>query len=252
MQAKTIDEVISILNQIVEECKSQNNPLGYFAILYRQVTINVRDGILNNRFENNTRMEKLDVYFANRYFEAFFDYKEHKKITKSWHVAFVSAQEPHIVLQYLLQGINAHINLDLGIATIKTIEREDLEGIKKDFYAINSLLSDMVDEVKQKIGGISPIFKLLMPLAKKWDDKIVQFSIETARDGAWEFAQQLHGDTLNFEKNIKERDLSIYNLGLKLVSPVRTLQWVLNTIRFFETGTVRKKMEVLEAKIHTI
>jgi hypothetical protein len=251
MQAKTIDEVISILNQIVEECKTQNNPLGYFAILYRQVTINVRDGILNNRFENNPRMEKLDVYFANRYFDAYFDYKEHKKITKSWHVAFISAQESHIILQYLLQGINAHINLDLGIATVKTLENDELDGIKKDFYAINTLLSEMVDEVKQKIGSISPIFKLLMPLAKKWDDKIVQFSIEVARDGAWEFAQQLHNDLPNSEKIITERDTSIYNLGLKLVSPVRTLQWILNTIRFFETGTVQKKMEALETKLKT-
>lgn len=249
MQAKTIDEVISILNQIVAECKTQNNPLGYFAILYRQVTINVRDGILNNRFEDNSRMEKLDVFFANRYFEAYFNYQVHKKISKSWHIAFISAQERHIVLQYLLQGINAHINLDLGIATIKTIENNNLEGIKNDFYTINTLLSEMVDEVKQKIGGISPIFKLLMPLAKKWDDKLVQFSIETARDGAWEFAQQLHKNQSNYDKIITERDNCIYNLGLKLVSPVKTLQWILNTIRFFETGTVQKNMEALENKI---
>lgn len=251
MQAKTIDEVITILNQIVDECKTQNNPLGYFAILYRQVTINVRDGILNNHFENNPRMEKLDVYFANRYFEAYFDHKKQKNISKSWNIAFISAQKQHIVMQYLLQGINAHINLDLGIATTKTIEDNNLEGIKKDFYAINTLLSQMVDEVKQKIGGISPMFKLLMPLAKKWDDKIVQFSIEVARDGAWEFAQQLYNEALNSEKIIKERDLSIYSLGLKLVSPVRTLEWILNTIRFFETGTVKKKMEALEIKIQS-
>lgn len=249
MQAKTIDEVISILDKIVEECKKTDNPLGYFAILYRQVTINVRDGILNNRFEDNARMEKLDVLFANRYFEAYFNYQAQKPITKSWNIAFISSKKEYLILQYLLQGINAHINLDLGIATVKTLENNKIETIKNDFNAINALLSEMIDEVKDKISSLSPIFKLLMPLAKQWDHKLVQFSIETARDGAWEFANQLYYNPTNFDTLINERDKKINTLGTALVSPPRFLGWVLNTILFFETGSVKSKMEVLEKKV---
>lgn len=249
MQANNITEVIKILDIIVEECKITNSPLGYFAVLYRKVTINVKDGILNNRFEDNARMEKLDVLFANRYFKAYFDYKEGKSISKCWKISFKATEKNHLVLQYLLTGINAHINLDLSIATIDTIENNPLESIKGDFDHINKLLSDMVDEVKQNMGAVSPIFKLLMPLAKQWDDKLIQFSIQTARDGAWLFATDLSQNQDKREQLINERDLVIENLGFKLLNPKKTLQWLLNVIMFFESGSVKSKIETLEKKL---
>lgn len=250
MECKTIDEVLHTLDKIIVDCKTNNSSLGFFAVLYRKVTRNVKEGILNNRFEDNARMEKLDVLFANRYFKAYFDFKNQHPISKSWEVAFnVAKSNNYIVLQHLLLGINAHINLDLGIATIHTIEGHPLENIKNDFNHINQLLSDMTDEVKSNMGTISPVFGLLMPLAKRWDDKLIQFSIETARDGAWGFAECLHLNPNNSKALIKERDLQISNLGFKLINPVRSLQWILNTIVFFEFGTVRSKMETLEKKL---
>ena len=249
MQANNINEVIKILDIIVEECKNTNNPLGYFAVLYRKVTINVKDGILNNRFEDNARMEKLDVLFANRYFKAYFDYKEEKNISKCWKISFKATEKNHLVLQYLLTGINAHINLDLSIATIDAIENNPLESIKGDFNHINKLLSDMVDEVKQNMGAVSPVFKFLMPLAKQWDDKLIQFSIETARDGAWLFAKDLSQNLDKREQLITQRDLTIENLGFKLLNPKKTLQWILNVIMLFESGSVKSKIETLEKKL---
>lgn len=249
MQANNINEVINILNIIVEECKTTNSPLGYFAVLYRKVTINVKDGILNNRFEDNARMEKLDVLFANRYFKAYFDYKENKTISKCWRISFKAIEKNHLVLQHLLTGINAHINLDLSIATVETVDNLPIQSIKKDFDHINQLLSDMVDEVKQNMGAVSPIFKLLIPLAKQWDEKLVQFSIETARDGAWLFATDLSQNLDKREELITQRDLIIENLGFKLLNPKKTLQWLLNVILFFESGTVKSKIETLEKKL---
>ena len=161
-------------------------------------------------------------------------------------------KDNYIVLQHLLMGINAHINLDLGIATINTIENNPLEGIKNDFNHINQLLSDMTDGVKKNMGGISPIFGIVMPLAKRWDDKLIQFSISTARDGAWEFAQCLNKNQNNATILITERDQIIGKLGTALISPVKTLQWVLNVIRFFESKSVAAKMEILEDKVQAI
>lgn len=253
MECKTIDEVILTLDKIVDECKTNNCPLGFFAVLYRKVTISVKEGIQNNRFEDNIRMEKLDVYFANRYCQAYFNYKEKKTISKSWKVAFdAKEKEHHIVLQHLLLGINAHINLDLGIATVNTIESFPLEGIKNDFNHINNLLSELTEEAKRNMGSVSPVFKILMPIAKQWDDKLIQFSIETARNGAWEFATCLNADRNNEEKIIIERDQVIGRLGTALISPVRTLQWILNVIRFFEYKSIGSKIEILENKIETI
>lgn len=250
MECKTIDEVLLTLDKIIADSKTNNCPLGLFAVLYRKVTQNVKEGISNHRFEDNIRMEKLDVLFANRYFKAYFDFKNNNAISKSWKVAFnAKNNDNHIALQHLLLGINAHINLDLGIATIHTLENYPLDGIKNDFNHINRLLSDMTDEVKSNMGSISPVFGILMPLAKRWDDKVIQFSIEIARDGAWEFAKCLYSDKDKEQNIISERDAAIEKLGITLISPKRTLQWILNTIRFFESKSVSAKIEILENKI---
>ena len=42
---KTIEQIIDALNEIIIDSKKKNNPLGYFAALYKKVTIKVKDGI---------------------------------------------------------------------------------------------------------------------------------------------------------------------------------------------------------------
>ena len=69
-QARSIEEIIDRLSGIVTETKAENSPLGYFAALYRKVTLQVKSDIDDGRFEDNARMERLDVIFANRYLAA--------------------------------------------------------------------------------------------------------------------------------------------------------------------------------------
>ena len=61
----TINEVLLKLDEIVEECRIRQSRIGYFAILYRQVTRRVKEGILQGEFEDNLRMEKLDVLLGS-------------------------------------------------------------------------------------------------------------------------------------------------------------------------------------------
>ena len=65
------------------------------------------------------------MIFANRYLKAYSDFQNNKVVSKSWEVAFKGTERfwP-IVLQHLLAGMNAHINLDLGIAAAKVMEGE--------------------------------------------------------------------------------------------------------------------------------
>ena len=70
----TIDEVIEQLEAIIQAAISNNDPKGYFAALYQQVTIQVKKGITDGLFEDGPRMEQLDVVFANRYLEAYYAY----------------------------------------------------------------------------------------------------------------------------------------------------------------------------------
>ena len=115
MSARTIDEVIEQLDHIIQRSRHNSSRIGFFAILYRQVTARVREGILSGRFQDGARMERLDVAFANRYLEALEQYRLGEQPSRCWLAAFQGASSWRLlVLQHLLLGMNAHINLDLN------------------------------------------------------------------------------------------------------------------------------------------
>ncbi len=49
---RDIDGVIDRLTRIIDAATIAQNRLGYFAVLYRAMTIAVRDGIKNGQFNN--------------------------------------------------------------------------------------------------------------------------------------------------------------------------------------------------------
>ena len=192
----SIDEVISYLEKIIIWSEIDNNCTGYFAVLYHKVTCHIKDCINNKDFEDATRMERLDVVFATQYLKAFHSWLAGKGVSRSWQVAFDSlSQSSSLVLQHLLLGMNAHINLDLSIATVMVMKGSSLDEIHKDFNTINSILASMIDNVEECLTKVNPLMKLLDLNIYKYDEMLVQFSISTARDGAWVFAQELSGKT---------------------------------------------------------
>ncbi|NVJ84739.1 MAG: hypothetical protein HWE15_00430 [Algoriphagus sp.] len=242
----SIQEVLNRLNNIAEECEKNQSRIGYFTILYRQVTRRVRDGILAGEFEDNERMEVLDVLFAKRFIDAYDQWKSGKDPTESWKVTFeASKNSKHLVLQHLFLGINAHINLDLGIAASETMKGKDLAGIKADFDQINSLLSELVDDVKANISTVSPIFGWLIPLAKGKDELLLNFSIQLARDGAWKYANEYH-TSLDQPSEIENRDKKIAELAQKLIKPGKFLKFLIRIIGFAEWKSVSKTMNQLD------
>ena len=140
-----IDGILERLSPIVVQTKAENSPLGYFAALYRKVTLQVKSDIERSRFEDNARMERLDVIFANRYLAAYDAHRAGRTPTGVWALSFAAAQQwwP-IVLQHLLLGMNAHINLDLGIAAARTAPGDRLPDLKDDFDRINEVLAGLV------------------------------------------------------------------------------------------------------------
>lgn len=243
---KTINEVLSRMDEIVAECEQKNSRIGYFAILYRQVTRRIKKGIELQEFEDNPRMERLDVLFAGRFIDAYDTWKSGQEPTKSWEIAFeASKSSSYLVLQHLFLGINAHINLDLGISAAETVGSEPLEGIQKDFNQINSILAELVDGVKANISKVSPVFGLLIPLAKGRDEMLLNFSIQLARDGAWKYAGEYYSG-VDREALIKDRDLNISSLANKLIRPGKFLSFIVKVIGFAEWKSVSNTMNQLD------
>ncbi len=193
LQATTIDEVVEIMDGIVHDCMSKSDRLGFFASLYRTTTIVVRQHCNEGFFEDNDRMRYLDVVFANRYFDAYDAHCTGRNCpTSAWQVSFDAVRHRElIILQHLLLGMNAHISLDLGIATADVANGQVTPSLERDFNRLNNILAGLIDKVQDELGQVSPLFRLLDRCAWRTDETFISFSINTARDSAWQFAQEL-------------------------------------------------------------
>lgn len=243
-----IDEVIAALGNIILESESNDDTSGYFAALYRKVTVRVKEGIANNDFEDGARMERLDVAFASRYLDAYFAWKKNEPVSVSWQKAFeLSTDYWPIVLQHLLIGMNAHINLDLGIAAAEVSKGNNIDDLQNDFNKINTILSSLVTEVQNDLANIWPRLKWILEKTNKVDDFLVDFSMELSRNGAWKFAVSLAGSRENDIQNlIKSRDIIIAEKTKLVTSPGFFPTLIFGIIRIGERGSVKQKIEKLK------
>jgi hypothetical protein len=195
-------------------------------------------------------MEQLDIAFAKRYLDALESYRKNEPISMSWKRAFdLSPSYWPIVLQHLLMGINAHINLDLGIAAAEVSRGKNLVDLESDFNKINAILSSLVHEIESDLSVVWPALKYILKWTGKVDDYLVDFSMKLARDGAWKFANQFAGVPANeILFSIEERDQRVAKKVNIILRPGRIAAIALGIIRLTEPGTVSGKIRKLKKK----
>jgi len=249
--ATTIDEVISALEKIIAHAAQTKSRTRYFATLYLNVTKSIKDGIAKGQFQNGARMEKLDVVFANRYLQAYYQWQNKETLSACWKLAFQETEKSSVlIIEHLMLGISAHINLDLGIATaqIQTSSGEALQNIHDDFDTINTIISSYTYKTLTELDKVSPFLSLLGLHAGNSSSVLIQFSTENARDGAWCFAEELYGKTgNNFTAAIYERDQNILQLGKSIVNQQGLLAFTIWLIHVFEWKNPVKIIAALSA-----
>lgn len=248
MAAASIDGVLAELDGIVEVCRRRGTSDGYFAVLYRRVTAEVKARIVRGEFEDGIRMQRLDVVFANRYLDAWAARERGEPVTDSWEVALgCSRSFWPVVLQHLLLGMNAHINLDLGIAAAAVAPGSEIHGLKGDFEAINRILEELTDDVQNRLAEIWPAMRWLDRTGGEVDEAILNFSMRRAREHAWSVAQALAGtrDADAREGLVKSTDSAIARLGRKVRNPGLRLGVILGVVRLRERGSVADKLDIL-------
>lgn len=246
--ARTIDEVIAELDQIIAATIRERNRLGYFAALYRKVTIKVKEGIAEGRFENGPRMERFDVTFANRYLAALNQFQNGQQPSLCWLASFkaAAAWRP-IILQQLLMGMNAHINFDLGIAAAEIAPGDELPSLQHDFNEINNILAGLVGQVQSAIYEVSPWMRFLGNIDPRADVAIVNFSMEKARASAWGLATTLAPlSPSHWTPHLALRDLEATALAELVRHPVGVIfKLGLMVIRSRESNDVERVIDVL-------
>lgn len=245
--AGTIEEVLVAIDAVVARALEAGSRQGYFAALYRKVTAKVKEGIAAGFFDDGERMERLDVVFADRYLSAVRLFEGRAGPTRCWDLAFrATADARPLILQHLLLGINAHINLDLGIAAAETAPGPALPALRRDFDRINEILSMLINSVQKEIGAISPLIGLLDHIGARHDDEIVKFSIEVARTEAWRFAGELAPIArTDWGGPIGARDARVAHLARVVQNPGLFVTAGLAVISAAESRDVRRNIEVL-------
>lgn len=247
MPAKTIDEVISRLESIVDSATETGNPLGIFALVYLGVTKMVKQCVSDGYFEDCPRMERMDVIFANRYLDAYELFQQNKTCTNAWRTAFEAARRyDYITLQHLLMGMNAHINLDLGIAAAMAVPAAQLPSLKNDFFKINVLLCEQIEEMQDKLSQVSPLLFLLDLFGRKTDEKFAAFSLRKARAHAWIVANRLSKlPPPEQDAVISELDEYVSVLNRLITNPGIYSGSIIKVVKWFETRDVKKIMATL-------
>lgn len=245
--AATIDEVLAQLDFHIARFREEKDRNGYFAVLYRNVTQKVKEGIAAGRFQDGPRMERLDVNFANRYLSSLNHFLIHEDASNCWSVAFRAAHLwPPLILQHLLLGMNAHINFDLGAAAAITCPGDELASLEHDFNEINVILKSMIDDVQNKIALVSPWMGLLDRVGGRTEEMICGFCLTEARDIAWDWAKRLSYLTpaqMNLELQKLDQEIAF------IAKPIRNPGWLIRSalipIRIAETKSVRKIIDAL-------
>ena len=192
-EGRTLDDVVGDLTVIVGDARQRGSCTGLFASMYRSVTCEIRDTVRSGGFfSDDVRMEHLAVVFADRYIDAYHGYQDGEETTESWRLAFEysEAARRRMILQHLLLGMNAHINLDLGIATADVVP-DHLPTVYADFLRINEILFQMVDDLQANLGAVSPRMSWFDRLGLGADEAFMRLGIRTARDMAWRLAEHI-------------------------------------------------------------
>lgn len=247
--AKNIDEVLDELDKIIDVTESENNFTGIFAYVYRRTTAQIKEAIRQKQFEDNERMEVMDVAFANLYLMAYREYATKGSCSESWKAAFEAKNKSITIIQHVMLGMNAHINLDLGIATASFAPGTGMDLFKNDFMKVNMILNSLVNELQDRVGRVSRLMLLLDWLGKNTDEVIINFSMAEAREQAWTFASYLSGlDAITQSITIAKKDKRIAAFGeLVRTPPGILLKIVTKIIALFEEKDIKTVILKLRA-----
>jgi len=220
-----LDDTLEQLDVIVSAAHSHRSPIGIFPAMYRSVTAEIRDAVHGGFFANNTTMEHLAVVFADRYLDALALWTRGESPTRSWTVAFEAATDGRrrMIVQHLLVGMNAHINLDLGIVAAE-VSGSDPEGTYGDFLRVNQILFQKLNGLQDTLGTVSTRMAWIDRIGGRLDEQLMTLAIKDARNDAWDLAESLVADPDHSERLIEERDIRTAELGATIVGgamPVR-------------------------------
>ena len=246
-----IDGVLAALRVLVDDCVATSSRIGLFASVYRQVTAAVARGIADGVFDDGERLSRFDAVFAGRYLSALDAWRGARDPGRSWRLAFRAADDPRPVLvQHVVLGVNAHINLDLAVAAAQTSPGEEIGTLRDDFDRINDILIDVLCRLQGALNDLSPLLGGLDAVLGRIDEEILGFKVHRARAEAWEAAVLLAGQAPAARRATERMlDRYAYGLGRLVLAPPFPVPAALEVVRFAERTAVPEAIRRLDGAL---
>jgi hypothetical protein len=247
---RSVDDVIRRLDETLAWARAARSPIGFFAALYHQTTQAIKSSIQQGAFDHPQEVEQLDIAFASRYFAALTAFQGGGQPTRSWACAFDAARHwwP-TTLQHLLIGMNAHINLDLGIAVASAVPAALLPAFQGDFDKVNSILGNLVPTVDSDLSIIWPLLRAINRYFSAEEQWCINLDMGDARARSWQLALTLSQlDAAARASAIDKLDARVAELSRFIRRPGLLLGGGLRIVRLGELGSVTKKIDDLLRK----
>lgn len=246
-EVQTIDDVIREFDEIIDWAIAAKTPIGYFAVIYKQATVAIRDAIDRGDFTDANRMLAFQLTFARRYFtalNAYNDWSGFEMPTHVWAQSFyANAQDEPTIFQHLLTGLNAHMNLDLGVAAA-TVGRDSMASLRKDFNTVNAVLGYQVESVLDAISEVSPVVRT-MRRCILGEVEMFRGLIVFFREKAWRFAMALANDPERNKEQIDIHDAKHVVLGTRYVYTPNMFDSLVHWIASKESRDYAENIRVL-------
>lgn len=251
MPVRDIADVIERLNEIIAQTKTSGSRMGYFAALYKRMTVAVQSGIDANQFEDGQRMSRLDVCFAQRYFDAYDAYHADSACSSAWQCAFDYCKDDALtVIQHLVLGVNTHINLDLAIAAAEVSKDSNIDTLAYDFNKINDVIASLVDDVQECLCHVWFPMRMLTKIANNRQMAVLNFSIDKARTASWSNALLLWGmDEAQRKMYVQQMDATVCKLAKGIRSPGMMMGLLLKGIRLTEYDDAARTIRLIDTTV---
>jgi len=191
---ETIADAIAVMKSI-DALLPENDGLKWFNRMYQMVTEDVNTTPPDGSWKHRAWLQRLDVVFAEFYFDAVANYLAGRTVAASWRALFEARFTPCIDrIQFALAGMNAHINHDLALALLRT--DADLNIVPAhdgpeyaDYESVNMILNDLMPSILNMLA--TDALGYVAQDTGKIGRILAYWNICRARDLAWDFADHL-------------------------------------------------------------
>jgi hypothetical protein len=217
VRAGAATSVVEVIDRLAEirDCTAKVAPecgIAEFSDLYLTITQGIWDRISKGDFfADNGYLARLDVHFANRYFDALRAWAGGQRTPRSWRVLFDVPHDGEIMaIQLAGAGVNAHINFDLAVATVDTgreMGDAELDNRREDYAKVNDVFAERMDALlrnvfeaqavkgqdaeSERLSALGRLMTRIVAAARQfaWEDATELWSLPR-RSEAWEIKEQ--------------------------------------------------------------